>query len=49
MEQTNQANIERLVEEWHTSDSSLAVHEYLGITFEQYAHWVETDIFLTNL
>lgn len=36
-------SMDRLLEEWHNSDSSLPVHEYLGITLEQYAYWVETN------
>jgi hypothetical protein len=36
-------NIHELIEEWHESDSTKELQEYLGLTFNQYAHWVETD------
>ena len=31
------------IDAWHDSDFEHALHEYLGWTWEQYAHWVETD------
>ena len=36
-------NIHDLIEKWHESDSEKTLHEYLGLTFEQYAYWVKTD------
>ncbi|MGS2779908.1 hypothetical protein ACVBAX_21455 [Robertmurraya sp. GLU-23] len=36
-------NIYDFIEEWHNSDSEKELHEYLGLTFEQYAYWVKTD------
>lgn len=36
------ANPDRLLELWHESDSEQSVIDYLGLTFEQYARWVET-------
>ena len=35
-------NIDDLLDEWHESDSDLPVYEYLGISREKYAKWVET-------
>jgi hypothetical protein len=35
-------NIEKLIERWKQSDSKLEIHEYIGITLQQYAHWVAT-------
>jgi len=32
-----------LIEKWHEGESELQLHEYLGLTWEQYAHWVQTD------
>jgi hypothetical protein len=32
--------IEDFVEAWHASDSELEVHEYLGMSFEEYSLWV---------
>lgn len=36
-------NIDDYLEKWHNSSSDLEVHEYLGLTIEQYARWVETS------
>lgn len=38
-------NIHDLIEEWHESDSDKELHEYLGMSFEEYAYWVQTDSF----
>ena len=35
------AEIDDHVERWHESDSSLGLHEFLGMTQEEYAWWVE--------
>jgi hypothetical protein len=32
--------IEDFVEAWHASESSLDIHEYLGMTFDEYSLWV---------
>ncbi len=32
--------IEDFIEEWHESDSTEEVHEFLGMTFEEYSLWV---------
>lgn len=34
--------IELMIAEWHDSDSGLDLHEYLGWTWEEYSHYVET-------
>lgn len=34
-------NIDQYIEEWHNSSTDLELHEYLGLTWEQYARWVE--------
>jgi hypothetical protein len=31
------------IEEWHNSDSNKELHEYLGLTWEQYAKFVEDE------
>jgi hypothetical protein len=36
-------NIHKLIEQWHESESTQELHEYLDLTWEQYKHWVETD------
>ncbi len=33
--------ISQYVEIWHQSDSDLELHDYLGLTFDEYALWVE--------
>jgi hypothetical protein len=32
--------IEDFVEAWHESDSNEEIHEFLGMTFEEYSLWV---------
>jgi hypothetical protein len=32
---------EQLIEEWHNEKSPLELHEYLGMTIEQYSLFVE--------
>jgi hypothetical protein len=32
--------IEDFIEAWHTSDSDLEIHEYLGMSFAEYSLWV---------
>lgn len=32
--------IEDFVEAWHESDSKLEIHDYLGMSFEEYSLWV---------
>lgn len=32
--------MERRVREWHESDSTLELHEWLGMTEEEYARWL---------
>jgi hypothetical protein len=35
------SDIDQFVEKWHESDSDESIEEYLGMTFEEYALWVE--------
>lgn len=39
----NEHYIEHAIEKWHESSSELELHEYLGLTKEQYARYVEED------
>lgn len=32
--------VDDFVEEWHKSDSKLQLHEYLGMTQEEYSFWL---------
>lgn len=36
-------NIHDLIDKWHESGSNQELHEFLGLTFEEYKQWVETD------
>ena len=35
--------VDNRIERWHTGASTMPLYEYLGWTWEQYAHWVETE------
>lgn len=35
--------LEKLIEDWHTSYNELLLHEFLGWTWEEYKTWVETE------
>ena len=39
-----ETDIENFVEEWHNSDSSQDLHDYLGMTSDEYALWVEQPL-----
>jgi hypothetical protein len=32
--------IDDAIEAWHSSDSTLELHEYLGFTWDEYGEWV---------
>jgi len=36
-------NIDDLIDEWHEGNSEQKLHEFLGLTEEQYAHYVKTN------
>lgn len=39
------SDLDDLVEQWHTSpDDDGPLHEFLGMTWEQYAEWTRTGI-----
>jgi hypothetical protein len=40
----NRGQLEDLVDKWHDSDTGLSLHEFLGMTEEEYSVWVEFDI-----
>jgi hypothetical protein len=35
-----QEQVDDLIDEWHTSDSKLELHEYLGWSLYEYRMWV---------
>lgn len=41
--------IDDFVGEWHDSDSTLPLSEFLGMTFAEYKSWVENAESLANL
>jgi hypothetical protein len=40
MKATNE-NIDKLISEWHYSLSPMALHQWLGLTLEQFQYWVK--------
>ncbi len=38
--------IDDYVKEWHDSDTEMTIHEFLGMTQEEYFLWVENDCIL---
>jgi hypothetical protein len=42
-------DIYRFIQEWHESDSDLPVNEFLGMTLDEYAAWVEDSKSLVNI
>lgn len=40
----NREQLDDLVDKWHDSESKVSLHEYLGMTREEYAVWTEFDI-----
>lgn len=42
MNVTNE-NIHDFIEKWHESDSEVPLHEYLGLTWDEYSYFVKTD------
>lgn len=36
-----QDSINDMIDEWHRSDSIAPLHEFLGLTLEEYKRWVE--------
>jgi hypothetical protein len=41
--------IDDFVDRWHTSDCEEALSSYLGMTYEEYAAWVEQRLKLEDL
>lgn len=39
----NEHYVEHAIEKWHASQSELELHEFLGLTQEQYVRYVEED------
>jgi hypothetical protein len=40
----NREELDDLVDKWHDSDTKVSLHEYLGMSREEYSVWVEFDI-----
>lgn len=41
--------IDDYIDEWHESDSKEELHDYLGMTFEEYGIWVENGSMLKTI
>ena len=41
--------IDDYIETWHTSDSLLPLHEFLGMTEQEYEAWVEDETALSTI
>lgn len=42
----NKCSIEAIhdyIDKWHESDSDVELHEFLGLTFDEYAVWVKKE------
>jgi hypothetical protein len=39
--EVKETDIDDYISEWHESTSSLTLHEYLGMTWEEYGRWLE--------
>jgi hypothetical protein len=35
------SDIDKYIENWHRTPDSISLHEYLGMSFEEYSIWVE--------
>lgn len=44
MKKVTNKNIDDLIDAWHDSHSPLALHEWLGLTWEQFKYWVENKV-----
>lgn len=42
-------DIDDYIDEWHESDSQEEIYEFLGMTFDEYAIWVENDSMLKTI
>lgn len=41
-ENVNESNIDDLIAEWHDGNSELELYDYLGLSIEEYFHYVNT-------
>lgn len=41
-------NIDDKIDEWHNSESNLPLHEYLGMTKDEYVSWVKDSNLIKN-
>ena len=37
----SEKSMDDMITEWHEGDSDMELHEYLGLTLEQYNRWVQ--------
>lgn len=41
--QSTPVDIDDYIEKWHTSDTGLSLHEFLGMTWDEYKVWIEKN------
>ena len=42
-------DIDDYIDRWHEGDSDKPLHEYLGLTFDEYSDWLTTGDFTENI
>jgi hypothetical protein len=40
-EKRSNNQLDYMIDAWHTGDTEVPLHEYLGVSFEDYGKWVE--------
>ena len=43
------AQIDEWIEKWHTQPTDLELHEYLGLSLDEYGRWLRTPACLAEL
>jgi len=43
------ADIDDAIDHWHDGDSQLELHEFLGMTLDEYAKWIKNPGYLNQL
>ena len=44
MQMKTDEEIDDLVDQWHAGDGKVPLHEFLGMTWEQYGEWLESNL-----
>lgn len=46
---TDPSQIDDWIETWHTQQTEAELHEYLGLSIDEYGQWLKTPACLTEL